>query len=297
MTYYIAMDVGGTEIKTCIVSNKGEIISRIEKFEARAETSKKEIIKNFITILQYMKEKADVNEQMISGIGLAFPGPFDYENGISYIKGINKYDAIYEMNLKEVLQEKFGIKIPIRFKNDADLFTLGEANYGRGKQYNKGMCICIGTGLGSGFFENKKLIVTGENIPYKGWIYQTPYKGDIADHYLSASGIKNAIRRSEKLQSTLTVKELAELGQTGNQEAIKIFEEFGEGLCEVIMPYLLRFEAQCLIIGGQVAKSFELFKRPILKGLEKHQVDILTSLESTESTLQAISTLFVEGEE
>lgn len=293
MAYYIALDVGGTEIKACIVSDMGEIISKIEKFKAYSRGDKEEVIQNFMNILHHMEQEAKQEDRIVSGIGMAFPGPFDYENGISLMKDINKYDAIYGINLKTVIQERLGKAIPIAFKNDADLFTLGEALYGQGRNYKKGMCICIGTGLGSGFYEDKALVVSGERVPVNGWIYGMTYKDGIADQYLSASGLQNSIKDNKNFPDTLDVKGLANLAKEGNIEAVEIFSTFGKGLASVVVPYVIKFQAECLVVGGQVAKSFDLFKDALEEQLKPYNVEILVSPESTERALSAISTLFV----
>lgn len=43
---------------------------------------------------------------MIRGVGMAIPGPFDYEHGISRMQGLNKYDAIYGIPLESEIRER-----------------------------------------------------------------------------------------------------------------------------------------------------------------------------------------------
>ena len=43
---------------------------------------------------------------MIRGVGMAIPGPFDYEHGISRMQGLNKYDAIYGIPLEPEIRER-----------------------------------------------------------------------------------------------------------------------------------------------------------------------------------------------
>ena len=37
---------------------------------------------------------------------MAIPGPFDYENGISRMQGLNKYDAIYGIPLEREIKAR-----------------------------------------------------------------------------------------------------------------------------------------------------------------------------------------------
>ena len=42
----------------------------------------------------------------VVGVGMAIPGPFDYENGISRMQGLNKYDAIYGIPLEREIKAR-----------------------------------------------------------------------------------------------------------------------------------------------------------------------------------------------
>ena len=60
-------------------------------------------------------------------IDLAFPGPFDYKNGICLLQGLDKYDALYGCNLRRAFSEISGLpEQKIQFINDAAAFALGE---------------------------------------------------------------------------------------------------------------------------------------------------------------------------
>lgn len=64
--------------------------------------------------------------------GFAFPGPFDYERGISLIRGVRKFERIYGLDvaatlyplLRECGTEEF------RYVNDAAAFALANASAG-----------------------------------------------------------------------------------------------------------------------------------------------------------------------
>lgn len=79
---YLMMDVGGTGIKAGLFSRSGEMVERVRSFPARAKEGSEEIFRNFACIIQEMAK-----DRMVEGIGMAFPGPFDYEKGISLMRG------------------------------------------------------------------------------------------------------------------------------------------------------------------------------------------------------------------
>src|SRR5690606_2455379 len=104
--YIIAFDVGGSYIKSAILNHQGNVIpNSIAIFPSKAKELKEEIINHFIYIIQeQMKRFTD--DFQLNGIGFAFPGPFDYKNGISYIQGIDKFDSLYGVNIREELMRR-----------------------------------------------------------------------------------------------------------------------------------------------------------------------------------------------
>lgn len=61
-------------------------------------------------------------------VGFAFPGPFDYEHGVSLIRGVNKFERIYGLDISESLfplLRRSGAE-EFRYVNDASAFALGE---------------------------------------------------------------------------------------------------------------------------------------------------------------------------
>lgn len=99
---YLLLDVGGTEIKGCVSDASGRK-TRIRKFPAHAQKSAEKILDNLAGICRKLAGETD---GMIRGAGMAIPGPFDYEHGISRMQGLNKYDAIYGIPLEPEIRER-----------------------------------------------------------------------------------------------------------------------------------------------------------------------------------------------
>lgn len=292
MTNYIALDVGGTSITAAVVTSDGNFIVSPHKFSAYSNSDKTTIINNLADIINQMIEAALKLNLNLNGIGIGFPGPFDYENGISLIQNINKFDSIYQVNLTEELVKLLRLPLQIRYANDADLYCLGECTFGVGQNHKRIMCICIGTGIGSGFFADGHLVKSGANVPASGWIYPTPYRDGIADEYLSATGIRKMMKRYPETAILSDVKELSQTARINMPRAREIFGEVGRILNDIVTPYVLDFQAECLIVGGDVARSFDLFSKPVTSNLRKHGIKVLSSRNFSNNTLLAASLLF-----
>ena len=106
------------------------------------------------------------------------PGPFDYENGISLIKGLNKCEVLYGMDIKQCFARFLNLEPHlIRFRNDAESTIAGEVLAGAGQGSQRVFGVTLGTGFGSTYSENN---IT-ENIN----LGANAFKESIADDYLS----------------------------------------------------------------------------------------------------------------
>jgi glucokinase len=296
MGNYIALDVGGTSISAAIVSTDGRFIIPPQHYKALSGEDKHTILNNFARITNSLILETHSMRLELNGIGVAFPGPFDYERGISLMKGLQKYDSIYQVNIAAEMKPILKADLEMRFLNDADLYCLGECIYGVGKAFKRSMFICIGTGINSGFFSDGRLIKAGDDIPQDGWISYIPYRDGIITDYLSAIGIRRMMRECPATRGIKDVKELAQAAMSGMVEAKGIFDEFGRMLYEVVAPFAIRFNTEALILGGDVCRSHYLFDKPLVEGLAKENIKVLPSVRFSENTLLACAFLFESPE-
>ncbi|WP_408008224.1 ROK family protein [Pseudalkalibacillus sp. A8] len=283
---YIVMDVGGTNIKTAVLNYDGIPVFR-DTFDTQANESAGNIVNNFVSIIQRLNKKSKLD---IIGIGMAFPGPFDYENGISYMQNLGKFDQLYKLPFKKLLQEviqkegEFKKNIPIIFGNDATLFGYGVAHFDSVQLGEKILCITLGTGCGSAFMENGK--ISNENgIPKNGWIYNVPFKDGVIDDYLSARGLMRIVDEM-KLKGYLDGSELFQASKAGDRKALEVFDKFGEIVNSAITPFITLFQPERIVFGGQIAKSGKYFLESLQK--ENRNIDIESLVDSSLYTMQGL---------
>lgn len=303
MEYYVTLDVGGTNIKAGVIDNNNSIVNgTVKTYNANANKSKEVILNSLVDIIKKEADLIDRNDLLIDGVGLAFPGPFDYEKGISYITGINKYESLYGINVKNellnhiysngFLNNKLSSNFSILFDNDANLYAMGEYYYGKGKGYNKSIYICLGTGIGSAFVENGHLVKFREDVPKNGWVYNTPFKESIIDDYISARGIIKLADNIMGSSHNASVKELADTAKAGNKLAIKTFDTFGNMMGHALLPFIKSFKPEAIILGGQISKSSDLFKDALISAISPYKLIIKISENSSISTLLGAYNLF-----
>ena len=256
--YAIGMDVGGSHLSSAVVDlSTGRFVGEVVNTPIDSRASASVILGTFAANLATVSEYAE--PESLAGLGIAIPGPFDYENGVSTIAGVCKYDSVFGLDFVKTLSPrvgKYGIN-SFRFTNDASAFALGEYLGGAGRGKHKIMVLTLGTGVGSGFVDDGRLIEEGSSVPEHGWVYNYPFEGGIADDAFSTRWF---VKRFKELTG-ITVKGAKEIADLCGKDpsADKLFNEYGERLAEFISPLAGRFGAEEVILGGNIARSFNLF--------------------------------------
>lgn len=304
MHAYIALDVGGTQIKSGMIRQDGSLLSPAITHSPSYATEDRTTILDHLYHVIISQIHTLPDSYILSGVGIAFPGPFDYEKGICLIQGINKYDSIYGVNLKTYLLERLlqdatlahhlSPNFDVRFANDASLYALGETVVANAPTTSRCLCLCIGTGLGSAFLDQGHLVTTGPDVPHNGWVYDTPFLDSIIDDYISARGILN-LYAEHTHSSAPDVKYIADLAIQGDAIAQQTFIQFGERFALAITGFLDQFNPTTLVIGGQISKSYPLFAPSFLARIQKQHpnLEIRLSADTSMSTLVGVIPLFL----
>jgi len=270
----IGADIGGTHI-TCAAVEMAtgkllpETLSRVAySHEDAAEV----ILKSWATALNSTISKVDATQ--LAGIGFAIPGPFDYRNGISKMK--HKFPNLYDVHvpaaLRTQLSESLLENLPMRFLNDATSFAVGEAWLGEGRGFQKVVVVTLGTGFGSAFLDGGVPVVARTDVPKEGCLWHLPFKDSIADDYFSTKWFLKEFEKQtgEKVEGVKTLMESVE----NDDVAKNLFTQFGQNLAECLAPWLKKFGAEVLIIGGNIAHALPLFQEIFKNDLKKAGVSL-----------------------
>lgn len=274
---YLMMDVGGNGIKAAILDASGTLNGEIRWFPARSREDHETIFSNFADIILQMETELP-DEDSFCKIGMAFPGPFDYRQGISLMQGLDKYDSIYGMDIQKEIKNRLEMKNKTKsrddcrflFLHDVEAFALGAGTYGPASGCEKIFNLCIGTGAGSAFIEHGKVIRERKDVPPRGWIYNTAFRDGVIDDYISIRGLLNLTTEQflydapDGRQDIPDGASLAVLAAEGEERALEVFRRFGIDVAEAVIPFLQEFKPDGCIIGGQIAKSFPYFGRELL---------------------------------
>ena len=288
MAITIGVDIGGSHISSAAVNGDDFKIIPGTYFSGAVDSkaSKEIIIKKWAEIINKTIQVLEETQLLTGTIGIAFsmPGPFQYQTGIAMFEGNDKYEALYKVSVSDELLKYLIIKdVTFRFLNDASCFGVGGALKEESKaDTNKVIAITLGTGFGATFLDNKLPVTQGSNVPHNGCLWDKKYKDNIADNYFSTRWFLNQYEKSTGEKLTDGVKEIASIE---NYATAKIFDDFANNLSEFLTPYIVDFDADLLVIGGNIAKSNRLFLSKLEENFKKQNISLpISIIENTEET-------------
>jgi glucokinase len=248
----LGIDIGGTTIAGAPVSAQGEILAdTLEITSPSAETSAR-IITELARLIYNIRFSIDSED--ISACGISMPGPFDYKNGVSHMT--HKFQNINGLPLGEFLSQITDLEI--YWINDGDAFGLGAASWVLKSIHHarKIIGVTIGTGLGASFVEDGR-IINDARVPEGGEIWNIPYDGNILENYVSGPAISSMYET--KTGRKFDAKEIAILARNGDKDAINCYVAMGTIFGQHVESLNVGFKADAVVIGGNVAQSFDLF--------------------------------------
>jgi len=270
----IGADLGGTHIVCAAIDlESGNILNgTVTERPINSSSSALAVLSEITDTVNYCINKT---KSEIEGIGIAIPGPFDYDQGVSKIKNLDKFETLFGVNIKHYLKSHLKSKVPsrIEFINDAEAFALGEYCYGSAREFNNVLAITLGTGFGSTFIKNNVVIKSGAGIPDGGFLYNQHFLENIADDYFSTRWFQKAwlTQTGKKCHG---VKELDNLAEAGDENALVLFAKFGINLADFLHPWITESKTECLVVGGSISKAWNFFIEYLINRLSEHNINI-----------------------
>jgi len=252
----IALDIGGSSIKSAAIAPAGHLAGQPMTTPIDSQADADTILRTFAGAIR--QHLAEVGASSLLGVAIGCPGPFDYQAGISYIKGVAKYESIYGVNVRVGLRGHLGLPaLPILFRNDAEAAIVGEALYGAGGPYRRLIGVTLGTGFGSAFVVGGASVAAGAGVPPNGWLYNVPFRGVPADEIFSTRGLTARLLKIGAAHATIA--DSAESARQGSAQVRQAFAEFGDDLGAFLAPYAVAFGAEAILVLGGIARAFDLF--------------------------------------
>ena len=260
----IALDVGGTSVKSALVAPGGRVIGERAITPIDSSGEAESILGTFTQIIRTRLGQAQTSN--VIGVALGFPGPFDYGAGFCLIEGVEKYGAIYGVNMRNALGARLDLRdLPILFRNDAEAAVVGEARYGAGQNCRRLIGVTLGTGCGSAFLVDGVPVTSGQGVPPNGWLYPVLFRGLRADDAFSRRGLEARLRSARVV--AVDVTKAAAAARAKDPAARQVFEAFGADLGTFLNAFAVAFGAEAVLVLGRIAGAIDLFGPPLRQAL------------------------------
>ena len=256
MKKYIAVDLGGTNIRAAIVDQEGHII-QILKDASEPEKGCEHVMNKMINLI----ERLDGYEEC-EGIGMGVPGPIDTING-KIIVSVN-LPKLVGYPIAEHIQKHFNK--PVFMDNDVKVAALGEACLGSGKGYPIVYYVTVSTGIGGALVFNKQ-VISGEN----------GHAGEIGNICIDRNREKYNIlnvgaAENETSGTAITRKgravfgdnirhagDVFDLAKANDPEALKIVDDMAYDLAMMFSAIAHVVDPHVFVVGGGVMKAKDVF--------------------------------------
>lgn len=281
MSFYIGVDIGGTNTACGIVDEDCKIIAR-----SKVKTNPKgDGAPNYTDALGEIKravreacEAAGIAPSDAHSIGIGCPGICNSELGIvEYASNLGFVNA----PIKSDMEKEFGI--PVYLDNDANAAAFGEFVAGAAKGSRSAVVITLGTGVGSGIIIDGK-IYRGANFA-GGEIGHTVIVMDglpcscgrrgCFEAYSSATGLVRMTTQASELNPdsimTRMIRDEGKVSARTAYNAMKQGDPVGKAVTEQYIKYLAcgianvinTFQPDILCIGGGVCNEGDPLMIPL----------------------------------
>lgn len=277
MKYYAGIDIGGTNIKTGIVDELGNIISE-DTVPTGADRTQELVLQDIISSVKESIAKAQVTP---FAVGMGSPGLIDSKNGVVVYNNNLGWD---NFAIAPAMTE--ALKIPATLENDADAAALGEVVAGCAKGANSAMIITLGTGVGSGYVVDGKIIrgaEFGHMVIHYGGRQCTCGRKGCFEAYCSATGLINMTKEAiaenpggimakiADVEGTVSGHTVFDAAQEGDENAVNVIDTYTEYLACGLSNLINGLQPEVIGIGGGIGKQGERLLAP-LRAKVQHEI-------------------------
>jgi glucokinase len=162
--------------------------------------------------------------------------------------------------------------------------VLGEWVAGAARGDTRCAGLTLGTGVGSGWVADGRIVDSGPDVPPGGRAHRLEVDGVPLEDVMSRRAIRRAYA-TRTLDEQADVREIAERARGGDPVASDVLSRAVRALGAALGPYVRRFEAQVLVIGGSMAAYWDLFEPWFVTGFGDHAPKIVTAADAEHSPL------------
>jgi glucokinase len=284
----VGIDIGGTNTVFGFVDRDGNIVAEDRMATCGYENAEGYVADLYKRIMAAGKKIRQGYDLQGFGIGAPmgniYKGTIEHSAALPW-KGIIPLADIFHTHTE----------LPVIVTNDANAAAAGEMIYGGAKKMKNFVVITLGTGLGSGFVVDGKLLYGHGG--FAGELGHTPIRMEPSERecgcgkkgcletYVSASGLKRTFikiladsRQPNEFRKysfdEIDAEMIFKAAIKGNKLAIKAFEHTGKILGYKLADVVSLTEPEAIFLYGGLAMAKDLIFKPTKKYMEEYMLGI-----------------------
>jgi len=258
VSYVVAVDVGGTEIKSALVDSDFNVIATTTAPTPKADSTGAETVKAIAAIVVEFAQ-----QQTIAAVGLVVPGALDEPAGTSRWSGNLQWN---NLPIRDLLHA--AINIPVAFSHDVRTAAVAEMRNGAAKGARNAIFIPVGTGIAAA------LIIDGEIRSAEGFAGEIGHI-DVNGKYpcvcgktgcLEAASSTLAISKAYEAQSGksgTTTEEIYQFVIAGDAVATNVWNDATSAMARACETLITILAPEVIVFGGGLSNAGETFLKPI----------------------------------
>ena len=263
----IGVDLGGTNLRTALLSTDGDILDK-RKAPTHASDGWKKVVARLVENISLQREIAEQRGLHVSAVGVGAPGVIRMDKGV-VVKSPNFPDW-NNLPLRDELEKVLGI--PVVIENDANAAALGEQWRGAGRGINSMILLTLGTGVGGGIVLDNKIWQGADGMAGEiGHMTLIPDGRQCGcgntgclEMYASARGIVQSYREASGTieytsSSEITSVQIYQAARNGEHIARQVMKDMGSMLGIGIANLINIFNPNMIVLGGGVKDAWDLF--------------------------------------
>lgn len=284
MSYYIGIDLGGTNVAAGMVQEDGVLLGKASVPCPRGGEAVADAIAR---AARMAAEAAEVDLKGAKGVGLASPGSIDPERGeVGHAFNL----GLDHVPLADMVSQRLW-GLPTLLENDANAAALGEYIAGAGRGKDSLVAVTLGTGVGSGAVLGGKLYTgfnyagmeAGHTVIHRGGRECTCGRKGCWEAYSSATGLIRSTREAMEAHPGSKLWQFAptleavngktpfDAAQAGDETAQAVVDEYIEDLACGLANLINILQPEVVCLGGGVSKQGEALLAPLRVVLNREE--------------------------
>ena len=269
MSYYVGIDLGGTNIKAGVVDGEGKLLNKIS-IKTNADRAMEDIIHDMGTLAENAIKDAGLEVKDIEAIGIGSPGTPDNDAGLLvYSSNLPFNKAPMRKLIREV------IDLPVYIDNDANCAAMAEAVAGAAKGTGDSVTITLGTGVGAGVIIDGRIYSGfnqagsefGHTVLVSGGVQCGCGRKGCFEQYASATALARMTREAaEQNPDSLLNEVYKDFGEwnaqiafvalkKGDKVAAEVVDMYTSYLADGLANAINTFMPEILVVGGGVCNE------------------------------------------